>query len=128
MLKSRKETGAKGEKLAARFLKRKGYKIVQRNYKCKLGEIDIIAKQDKTLVFVEVKTRQTAEFGPPQYVITAAKKRQISRVALSYIKYGNLMEQSCRFDVIAVTFPRESRRPRIEHIENAFESSRRYTY
>ena len=128
MLKSRKETGAKGEKLAARFLKRKGYKIVQRNYRCKLGEIDIIAKQDKTLVFVEVKTRQTAEFGPPQYAVTAAKRRQISRVALSYIKYENLMEQSCRFDVIAVTFPRESRRPRIEHIENAFGLSGRYTY
>ncbi len=124
----RKEVGAKGEKLAVKLLKRKGYKIVQRNYKCKLGEIDIIAKKDGTLVFAEVKTRQTKEFGPPQYAITAAKRKQISKVALFYIKKKRLREQSCRFDVIAITFSSESRKPNVEHIENAFELSRRYTY
>ncbi len=128
MLDSRKEVGAKGEKLAAKFLKRKGYKIIQRNYKCKLGEIDIIAKQDRTIVFVEVKTRRTQEFGPPQYAITAAKRGQISRVALLYIREKKMVEQNCRFDVIAITFSPESRKPRIEHIENAFPLSRRYTY
>ncbi len=128
MLDDRKEVGAKGEKLAAKFLKRKGYKIIQRNYKCKLGEIDIIAEQDRTIVFVEVKTRRTQEFGPPQYAITAAKRGQISRVALLYIREKKMVEQSCRFDVIAITFPPESRKPRIEHIENAFQLSRRYTY
>ena len=124
----RKELGGKGEKLSARLLKRKGYKIVQRNYRCKLGEVDIIAKREKTLVFVEVKTRQTAEFGPPQYAVTGAKKKQISKAALSYIREKKLTEQGCRFDVIAVTFSPESRKPKIEHIENAFELSRRYTY
>jgi putative endonuclease len=128
MLNSRKELGAKGENLAVKFLKRRGYKIVQRNYRCKLGEIDIIAERSKTLVFVEVRTKQTEEFGPPQYSITAAKRGQISRVALCYIREKKLVEQSCRFDVIAITFSSESRRPRIEHIENAFELSRRYTY
>ncbi len=128
MLDSRKEVGNKGEKLAAKFLKRKGYKIIQRNYKCKLGEIDIIAEQDRTVVFVEVKTRRTQEFGPPQYAITTAKKGQISRVALFYIKEKRLVEQTCRFDVIAITFQPESRKPRIEHIENAFQLSRKYTY
>ena len=128
MLDSRKELGAKGEKLAVKFLKRGGYSIIQRNYRCKLGEIDIIAERDKTLVFVEVRTKQTEEFGPPQYSITAAKRRQISKVALSYIREKNLIEQSCRFDVIGITLSSESRKPRIEHIENAFELSRRYTY
>ena len=125
---SRKELGAKGEKLAVKFLKRKRYKIIQRNYRCKLGEIDIIAERNSTLVFVEVKTRQTAEFGPPQYAITAAKRHQISKAALSYIREKNLTGKSCRFDVIAITFSSDSRKPIIEHIGNAFELSRRYTY
>ena len=122
------ELGAKGEKRAAKFLKRKGYKIIQRNYSCKLGEIDIIARQNNTTIFAEVKTRQTEEFGAPQYSINAAKRNHISKVALCYIKEKRLMGQSCRFDVIAVTFPSGSRKPKIEHIENAFQLSRRYTY
>lgn len=128
MLDSRKELGAKGEKLAAKFLKRGGYRIIQSNYRCKLGEIDIIAERDRTIVFVEVRTKQTEEFGPPQYSINAAKRRQISKAALSYIREKNLVEQSCRFDVIGITFSSKSRKPKIEHIENAFELSRRYTY
>ena len=128
MFDSRKELGAKGEKLAAKFLRRKGYRIVQRNYKCKLGEIDIVAQINGMFAFVEVRTKSTAEFGPPQYSITTAKRKQITKAALSYIREKNLAGQSCRFDVIAVTFSPESRRPKIEHIENAFELSRRYTY
>ena len=120
--------GAKGEKLAASYLKRRGYRIILRNYRCKLGEIDIIAERDKTIIFAEVRTKQTEGFGPPQYSITAAKRRQISKAALSYIREKRLVGQSCRFDVIAVTFSSESRKPKIEHIENAFELSRRYTY
>jgi putative endonuclease len=128
MLDSAKEVGAKGEKLAAKFLKRKGYKVIQRNYKCKLGEIDIVAEHDGTIVFVEVKTRQTQEFGPPQYAVTAAKRGQISKVALSYIRDKKMVDQSCRFDVIGITFQSESHKPEIDHIENAFQLSRRYTY
>ena len=128
MLDSPKEVGAKGEKLAAKFLKRKGYKVIQRNYKCKLGEIDIVAEHNGTIVFVEVKTRQTQEFGSPQSSVTATKRGQISRVALSYIRDKKLVDQACRFDVIGITFPPESRKPEIEHIENAFQLSRRYTY
>ena len=128
MLDSRKKLGEKGEKLAAKFLKRKGYKIIQLNYRCKLGEIDIIAQQDRTLIFAEVRTKQTEKFGPPQYSVSAAKRKQISKAALCYIKEKRLTEQSCRFDVIAITFSKESRRPMIEHIENAFELSRWYAY
>jgi len=128
MFDPRKELGTKGEQLAVKFLKREGYKIIQRNYRCKLGEIDIIAERDRTLAFVEVKTRQTDAFGLPQDSVTPTKKNQISRAALSYIKENKLIGRSCRFDVIAVTFSGESRKPRIEHIKNAFELSRRYTY
>ena len=92
------------------------------------GEIDIVARQDATIVFVEVKTRQTEDFGAPQYAVNAAKRKQISKAALSYIREKKLTEQSCRFDVIAVSFLPESRKPKVEHIENAFELSRRYTY
>jgi putative endonuclease len=125
---NRKKLGSKGEKLAAKFLKRKGYRIVHRNYRCRLGEIDIIAKQDDTIIFVEVRTKQTDEFGAPQYSITAAKKGHISKVALWYIKENKLINQSCRFDVVAITFSENSRKPDIEHIENAFQLSRRYNY
>ena len=128
MLDFRKEVGNKGEKLAAKFLKRKGYRIIQQNYKCKLGEIDIIAEHDDTIVFVEVKTRQTHEFGSPQSSVTATKRGQISRVALFYVRNKKLVDQSCRFDVIGITFSSGSRKPEIEHIENAFQLSRRYTY
>ena len=128
MLDGRKELGAKGEKLAAKFLKRKGYKIVQRNYRCRLGEIDIIAEQDRSIIFVEVRSKQSERFGPPQYSITRAKRGQISKTALCYIKEKRLVERSCRFDVIAITFSPESRKPEIEHIENAFELSRWYAY
>ena len=128
MLDSRRELGAKGEKFAAKFLKRRGYKIIQRNYRCKLGEMDIIAERGGTTVFVEVTSRRTAEFGPPQSAVTAAKRSQISKVALCYIREKNLIGQSCRFDVLALSFLSDSRRPKIEHIENAFELSRKYIY
>ena len=80
------------------------------------------------LVFVEVKTRQTQEFGAPQEAVTATKRNQISKAALWYLKEEKLVEQSCRFDVVAVTFSPESRKPEIEHIENAFPLGRSYGY
>lgn len=128
MLDFRKKIGFEGEKLAAKYLKRKGYKIVQTNYRCKLGEIDIVAEQNKIIVFVEVRTKHSEKLGLPQYSVNTAKKGQISRAALCYIKEKKIVDQTCRFDVIAITFPSDSKEPRFEHIENAFELSRRYTY
>jgi len=122
----RKQVGDKGEKLAEDFLKRNGYKITQRNYRCRLGEIDIIAQQDDVIVFVEVRTKQTESFGLPQYSITSGKISRITKAALSYLQEKELAGCTCRFDVIAITFPNGSREPRIEHIENAFELNRRY--
>ena len=128
MINYKKQVGDKGEKLAEDFLKRKGYNIIQRNYRCKLGEIDIIAEQDNVIVFVEVRTKQTESFGLPQYSITSGKMNRITKSALCYIQEKELYERSCRFDVIAITFSQDSRKPNIEHIENAFELSRNYMY
>ncbi len=128
MLDFRKKIGFEGEKLAAKYLKRKGYKIIQTNYRCKLGEIDIVAEQNKIIVFVEVRTKHSEKLGLPQYSINTAKRGQISRAALCYIKEKKIVDQTCRFDVIAITFPSDSKEPKLEHIENAFELSRRYTY
>jgi putative endonuclease len=128
MLDFRKEIGFEGEQIAAKYLKRKGYKIIQKNYRCKLGEIDIIAEQNKTIIFVEVRTKHTEKLGLPQYSVNSAKMGQISKAALWYIKEKKITDQACRFDVIAITFPSKSDEPKIEHIENAFELSRKYTY
>jgi len=124
----RKRLGKDGEDLAEDFLRKKGYKIIQRNYRCKLGEIDIIAEHSKVIAFIEVRTKQTEGFGPPQYSITPFKKNQITKAALSYIKEKRLISQTCRFDVIAITFSSALHKPEIEHIENAFELSGKYTY
>jgi putative endonuclease len=124
----KKQVGDKGEDIAADFLKDKGYNIIQRNYRCRYGEIDIIAEHDRTIIFAEVRTRRTETFGSPQGSITSSKIDKISKTALCYIQEKNLIEQACRFDVIAITYSKGSQKPNIIHIENAFEISRKYMY
>ncbi len=111
--------GKKGEELAVAQLKKLKFKILQRNYKCSLGEIDIIAREKDTLVFVEVKTRASADFGGPAAAVTIHKQRQLSRVALTYLSQKNLTDIPARFDVVAVEIAPAA--PRIEVIRNAFE-------
>jgi putative endonuclease len=115
----KKELGKKGEEKALRFLKKKGYRIIEKNYVCKLGEMDIIAKEKDTLVFVEVKTRTTTEFGPPQLAVNSSKQRQLSKVALNYLKEKQLEEVKARFDVVAILLEQE--KEKIELIKDAFE-------
>ena len=112
-------TGKKGEALAARFLKNEGYEIVSQNYRTPLGEIDIIALEGETLVFVEVKTRTGSDFGTPQAAVDFKKQSKITRVALSYL--GNLKSDPglCRFDVVAVQ--KNFKGYHVELIRNAFE-------
>jgi putative endonuclease len=119
MLNQKQKTGEKGEAIAERHLKKKGYKILERNYRTKLGEIDIIAKDKKTIVFVEVKTRRSWQFGNPKGAVTPAKQRKISMVALQYLKTIDRHNTRARFDVVAVTATRDT--PQIEIIRNAFE-------
>lgn len=128
MQKSKKQVGDKGEDIAADFLIDKGYDVIQRNYRCRYGEIDIIARDSETLAFVEVKTRHTTRFGTPQDSITRAKIDKISKTALWYIQENDLINQSCRFDVIAITYPKSSNEPNIQHIENAFELGGDFLY
>ncbi len=117
--REKEELGRKGEDRALRFLKKKGYRIIEQNYVCKMGEMDIIAKEKDTLVFVEVKTRTSIAFGPPQLAVTPFKQRQLSKVALHFLKEKKLEDIKARFDVVAILLPPEEEK--IELIRNAFD-------
>lgn len=119
MTRERLSLGQKGEELAIALLKKLNYKILEHNYKCALGEMDIIAREKNTLVFVEVKTRATKDFGGPAVAVNERKQRQLSKVALHYLSQKKLHDIPARFDVVAVELIPPS--PRIELLRNAFE-------
>jgi len=120
---SNQTTGAKGEELAAAHLLRSGYCILERNYRSKGGEVDIVAKaQDGSIVFVEVKTRRSLAYGLPQLAVTVRKQRQIAKGALSWLTRNRLHDRSARFDVIAVLL-HDGVTYELEHIVNAFDLS-----
>jgi putative endonuclease len=111
--------GDAGEDLAAAALKKQGYKILERNYVTPLGEVDLIARQGKTYVFIEVKTRKNARFGAPQDAVNPAKQHKYRRLAEYYLKRKRLGEDvPVRFDVVAITLAADG--PRIEVIRDAF--------
>ncbi len=120
------DIGKAGEEIAVKFLKDKGYKIIKTNYRTKLGQIDIIAKDKDAVCFVEVKTRTNLEKGLPQESITKGKQHQISKAALLYLKENNLMEAPARFDVVSVFS--DGFEDKIDLIQNAFELSAPYSY
>ncbi len=119
MTADRQALGRSGEKLAAAFLKKKGYQIHTVNYRTRSGEIDIIAEHKKIIIFIEVKSRKTDSFGPPVLAITPFKQRQISKTALEYISSNKLFDTDARFDVISIYY--QNKKPVIDHIINAFE-------
>jgi putative endonuclease len=119
MTQERLSLGKKGEDLAVARLRALKYKIIERNFKCALGEIDIIAREKETLVFVEVKTRRTRDFGGPAAAVNARKQRQLSKVALTYLNLKKLAYIPARFDVVAVELIPPA--PCIEVLRNAFE-------
>jgi putative endonuclease len=119
MTQERLSLGKKGEELAIAQLRALKYKIIERNFKCALGEIDIIAREKDMLVFVEVKTRRTKDFGGPAAAVNQRKQRQLSRVALTYLNLKKLVEMPARFDVVAVELIPPA--PHIEIIRNAFD-------
>ena len=114
--------GQQGESLACQYLTRQGYRVIARNYRTKLGEIDIVAEAQGTLVFVEVKTRRGHQCGHPFEAVTPAKWRQISKVALEYLAETGREGQPARFDVVAISFSGEAE-PVIELVKNAFDLS-----
>jgi putative endonuclease len=111
--------GKKSENDAVRYLKKNGYRIIEKNYRTRLGEIDIIAKDDETIVFVEVKARRSTRYGHPKWAITPKKKRNMSMVALHYLKSTSQEKAKARFDVVTI-HPQENAIC-IELIKNAFE-------
>jgi putative endonuclease len=113
--------GAEGERAAAEFLKARGYRILDRNYRTKLGEIDLIAEEGQTLVFVEVKVRLNDRFGGPAAAITPAKQARIARLAQQYVLRRRLGGRSCRFDVVLI-WGGDPRTRRIELLPGAFEA------
>jgi putative endonuclease len=115
----KKELGKKGEEKALRFLKKRGYCIIEKNYVCKMGEMDLIAKEKDTLVFIEVKTRTSTEFGPPQLAVNSSKQRQLSKVALYFLKEKKLEDVKARFDVVAILLGQKGEE--IELIRDAFD-------
>jgi putative endonuclease len=114
-----KTLGSEGEDLAIRFLKNKGYRIIARNYKTPIGEVDIIAGDGNITVFIEVKTRKDDSFGYPFEAVTQAKQKKIKNIALLYLKKQG-KESPVRFDVISIFYTGPGSN-RIEHILDAFE-------
>jgi putative endonuclease len=112
--------GKTGEDLACRELTRRGYVILARRYRGHGGELDIIARDGATVVFVEVKARDGHAFGDAAEAVTALKRRRIVRIATDYIMRHHLTDSACRFDVVAIHV--ESGRPVVEIIQNAFDA------
>jgi putative endonuclease len=116
----KKSLGERGEDAAARFLKRLRYHVLGRQVQTKSGEIDIVAVDRRTVVFVEVKTRHSTDAGHPTEAVDDNKQARLTRAALSYLKANGLLEYACRFDVVAVIWSDETSQPAIEHYRNAF--------
>lgn len=111
--------GLLGEELAFHYLANQGYKILLKNYENPLGEIDLIAKEKGTLVFVEVKTRSSLSMGSPLESVTFHKRAQIAKSARYYMKRYGIKDIPCRFDVVSILMP-PGGEPQIELIQNAF--------
>jgi putative endonuclease len=112
-------TGRRGEDLAAGYLETAGYRIIERNYRCLFGEMDLVARDGGTVVFIEVKSRRSNRFGPPQSSVGLKKQKKMSQIALHYLEEKQLHSCEARFDVIAVLLLPEGNR--VELIKNAFD-------
>ncbi len=115
----RRETGILGEKLARDFLKKRGYRIIETNYHCPHGEIDIVARKKDTLVFIEVRTKKSLEFGSPEESITPIKKERIRTTALHYLQTHDNVPLMWRIDMVAIELDQEGKSSRIDILENA---------
>ncbi len=120
MTRQRLELGESGEAIAARALRRAGYRILVERYTCPVGEVDLVARDRDTLVFVEVKTRSSADRYPPGEAVHLRKQRQVARVAEYYLAATRAAAGPCRFDVVAITVPEGGGPPRVEVIRDAF--------
>jgi len=115
----RKTLGNRGEKIAVNFLRRRGYQIIERNYRSFLGEIDIVAKEGENIVFVEVKTRSSTDFGLPEEALSYDKRCRLTRLALNYLTHHKIKNVNSRFDVVSILMD-ESEVENIQLIKDAF--------
>ena len=115
--------GLRGERVAARFLRRHRYRVLVRNYRCAAGEIDLICTQGDTLVFVEVKTRTSDVAADPQEAFRPPQWRRIERAARHFLMQGSAQHRPCRFDLVTVFWPPDGS-PHIEHFQDAFQPRR----
>ena len=114
-----REKGTRGEDIAASCLRKEGYRIVERNYRCRHGEIDIVTMDAGEVVFVEVKSRRSDRFGSPEEAVGTIKQKKISKVALNYLHEKGLTDHNARFDIVAISYLPEGNRVKI--IKNAFD-------
>jgi putative endonuclease len=110
----------KGEETAEAFLRERGYRVLARNWRSPLGELDLIVEKEDTVVFVEVKTRSSRRFGDPEEAVTDRKKRKLFQVAQCYLNARGWPERDLRFDVLAILMTREGEVVDISHIAQAF--------
>jgi putative endonuclease len=111
--------GKAGEELAVRYLCQQGYQILERNYRCRFGEIDLIARDGTTLAFIEVKTRRSQKFGPPAAAVTIEKQRHLVKASQVYLSRKRQADEFCRFDVVTIEL--SMGKTRIELIKDAFQ-------
>ena len=123
MGRERKMTGEIGERIASGFLKKLGYRILGSNIRTPFGEIDIVARIRRVMVFVEVKSRTTSSFGPPYLSVTKSKERHIVKSALFYLKRSRISDIDWRIDIVSVKLDHERELEHIEVIENAVEDN-----
>ena len=121
MVYAKKLTGGFGEEVAAKYLKSRGYSIMERNFRTPFGEIDIIAERDGCVVFLEVKTRISDHFGPPLEAITWAKKRKIIQNCQYYLKCKKILWGPCRIDAMGIKLDGDRRVELIRYVKNAIE-------
>lgn len=119
MTESRRDVGIKGEEIALSFLYSLGYFLLEKNFRCRFGEIDLIMKDEDVIVFVEVKTRRNLLFGLPQESVHPAKQAKIRRLAQYYLASKRMKDSPLRFDVMAVVFSRKGK-PIVEHLKGVF--------
>ncbi|MGI6586733.1 MAG: YraN family protein [Gracilibacteraceae bacterium] len=119
--------GAFGECLAAEYLSENGYKVLERNFCCRFGEIDIIAAHEETIVFIEVKTRSSEKFGMPSEAVSLTKQNRMVKTALYYMQKNKLLDYMCRFDVLEIIVDEDNIK-RINLIKDAFQYSGKHGY
>ncbi len=115
--------GSRSERAAVRFLKRLGYKILARNFRCPVGELDVVALDGSCVVFVEVRSTEQADMAKPALSVDQKKQRRLTQLALFWLQKKRLLRQPARFDVLTVGWPRDAKEPAIRHFQAAFEAT-----